>query len=217
MEQLRQFGEILDRRSLRERIFILLALVAALVFGWNQLFFESSRVARKKALNEIEQVGSEIVLLQAEEQAFLRAAKQDPDTELRQQIVQLEQASSDLDRQFEAKLGDLLSPRQMPVLLQQLLKKQRSLQLLKMENLPPEPMMRSSDKGEAKPVGIYIHALNMELEGSYLKLLNYLQALEQLEQRVFWDILTIDTKEFPVARISLRIHTLSLKEAWIGV
>ena len=86
-----------------------------------------------------------------------------------------------------------------------------------MENLPAEPLMTSLETDKATPLGIYTHALNMELEGSYLQLLDYLQRLEQMEQRVFWDILTIDTKEFPTTKIRLQIHTLSLTEDWIGV
>ncbi len=216
-KQLLRYVVMLDQRSLRERIYILLALIILLGVGWNQLFLEPSIAARGKNLTEMTRVNDEMVLLHAAEAVVVQQATIDPDQEVRQQIAQLDQAINDLDRKLEARLIDLVSPQRMPVLLQKLLKKQKALHLIKMENLPPEQMMTSLDGEKATPLGIYIHALNMELEGSYLKLLTYLQALEQMEQRVFWDILTIETEGLPVARIRLQIHTLSLTEDWIGV
>jgi len=217
MKKLQHYAEIIDQRSLRERIYILLAFLVLLIAGWAQLFLEPSLAKRKTNLSEVSQVSTEIALLHAEETAALQAARVDPDLALRVQIAQLDLAIDKLDRKLEAKLVNLLSPRQMPILLQKLLKKQKALHLSKMENLPPRPMVTLAEDGIDVPLGIYIHGLNMEMEGSYLKLLSYLEDLEQMEQQVFWDVLSIDTQEFPLTKIRLQIHTLSLTEDWIGV
>lgn len=217
VEQIHHLLEILDRRSLRERIYILLTIIVLLVVGWNQMFFEPAMVARNKSLSESRRISNEIVQLHAEETVVIQKSTVDPDREVRKLIAQLDQAIKNIDRQLEEKLIHLLSPQQVPMLLQKLLKEQQSLKLIKMENLRPEQMMSALGDGLPTPLGIYSHALTMDLEGEYLKLLQYLQALEQMEQQVFWDMLTIDAEEFPAVKIRLQIHTLSLTEDWIGV
>ena len=217
MEKIQNCFKIIDQRSLRERICILVALIVLLFVAWNQLFLEPSLATRNKLLGESKQISNEIQQLHTEETVTIQSSKADPDMEVRGLIAQMDQELKKIDKQLEGKLIHLLSPQQMPRLLQQLLKEQQSLKLISLENLRPEQMMTSRDDGTSAPLGIYIHALTMELEGKYLKLLQYLQALEQMKQQVFWDMLTIDAKEFPSVKIRLQIHTLSLTEDWIGV
>ncbi len=217
MEQIQHYLIILDQRSLRERIYILLALIVLLVVAWNQMILEPSMAIRSKSLSESRRISNEIEQLHAEETVVIQKSTVSPDKEVRQSILQVKQAIKNIDRQLEGKLIHLLSPQQMPMLLQKLLKEQQSLTLIKMENLRPEQMMTLLDDGKQTPLGIYTHALTMELEGKYLKLLQYLQTLEQMEQQVFWDMLTIDSNDYPTIKIRLQIHTLSLTEDWIGV
>ncbi len=213
---LQLYAEMLDRRSVRERVLILLTFLVLLLVAWNFLIFEPALAARRKTVSGIGQLKSEILQLKAEKQIIQQQAEVDPDRENRQQITQLQELIGDFDRKLEARLINLLSPQQMPVLLQKILKQQKGLHLIAMENLPPESILPQAE-GEAPRPGLYRHALSMEVEGSYLRLLNYLETLERMPQRVFWDILTIDNKGFPVARIHLQLHTLSLSEDWIGV
>lgn len=213
--QLQLYVAMLNRRSLRERAMILMTLVVVLVVVWNALLIEPSLVARKKTLGEIGRLKGEIALLSAEEMVSRQQASVDPDQESRQQIDQLKAAIAEFDRKLEEHLVDLLSPEEMSILLQKILKQQKGLRLITMENLPAEPLFAQKE-GEKSQIGLYRHALRMELEGRYLNLLAYLEILEKLPHKVFWDILTVDTKEFPLTRIRLQIHTLSLKEDWIG-
>jgi MSHA biogenesis protein MshJ len=215
--RLQHYIGILNHRSLRERVYIFLTLIVLLIVAWDQLLLEPAIVARKKVKTDIARLNTEIAQLHAEETIVMQKATLDPDLELRKMIAQLDQALNVLNQQLTEKFVNLLSPREMPQLLKNLLKEQKSLKLIKMENLPPEPMMSTGGDGKATSLGIYIHALTMELEGNYLKLLTYLESLEQMEQRVFWDILTIDAKGSSPPQIRLQIHTLSLSEDWIGV
>lgn len=214
--QLKLYAGMLNLRSLRERALILLTLLVLLTVGWDFLFLEPAFMKRRKVLGEIQRVNTEISQLRADGLIVRRQAKVDPDLESRQQIAQFQELIADFDRKLEDKLVDLLSPREMPGLLQNILKQQNGLRLIAMENLPPTPLLLQGEGERAVP-GLYRHALSMEMEGSYLKLLVYLEKLEKMPQRVFWDILTIDSKKYPISRIRLQIHTLSLTEDWIGV
>lgn len=63
---------------------------------------------------------------------------------------------------------------------------------------------------------VYKHAFEVELEGSYTALYNYLLSLEALHQGFFFEYLEFETGTYPKARILLRVHTLSIDEGWIG-
>lgn len=214
--QFRLYIEMLDRRSVRERALVLLTLLTLLIVGWYLLFLEPGLAERKKRMDEMVRIENEIAAINLEAKTAQMKANEDPNREGRQQIIELKAAISALDSQLEERLVDLLSPREMPVLLQQILKKQKGLRLKLLKNLRPEPLLQVAE-GEDPPPGLYRHGVSMEMEGSYLSLLSYLQALEQMPNRVFWDNLSVETKAFPTAKIRLQIHTLSLTKEWIGV
>jgi MSHA biogenesis protein MshJ len=46
---------------------------------------------------------------------------------------------------------------------------------------------------------------------------NYLETIEALPWRLFWDRIEVETLEYPQASIRLRAYTLSFAEGWIGV
>ena len=57
----------------------------------------------------------------------------------------------------------------------------------------------------------------IELEGSYLDLLAYLESIEQLPWRIFYSRLDLESLEHPTLRITLELNTLSLEQEWLGV
>ena len=59
--------------------------------------------------------------------------------------------------------------------------------------------------------------LELELEGPYLAVLAYLEDLEALPWRLYWQVLEIDVDDYPRNRIRIEVATLSLHEEWIGV
>lgn len=204
-----------DQRTVRERALILLTLLTLLIVGWNFLVLDPQLEQRKNVQSDLQQTKNEINQLNVEAEIIKQRATVDPDLANRQQIRQLREVIGEYDRKLEARLVNLLSPRQMSVLLQRILKKQQKLRLISMENLPPKPLLVGAENEEPPP-GLYQHAMTMEMEGRYLDLLSYLKALEEMPQQVFWDLLEIETDQYPKARVRLQIHTLSLKKEWIG-
>ena len=109
----------------------------------------------------------------------------------------------------------------MVAVLEDMLKRRRQLTLTRLENLPSEPLLEQpADESPAETAGqrnLYRHPLRIELTGSYLEALAYLQSLEQLPRKLYWQDLSVSVEDYPLARISVTVYTLSLKEGWIGV
>ena len=59
--------------------------------------------------------------------------------------------------------------------------------------------------------------MEMELQGAYLDILDYLQELEALQWKIFWDDVKMDVQEYPIVRVYIKVHTFSLKDGWLSV
>jgi MSHA biogenesis protein MshJ len=114
--------------------------------------------------------------------------------------------------------SDLVDPRQMRVVLEDLIRRQAGLRLVSMSNLPVEPLFAGAE-GAAESGGprLYRHGLVLVLEGSYLECMEYLRAVERLPWQLYWSRLELERDEYPVNHIVVELHTLSLEEDWIGV
>jgi len=109
--------------------------------------------------------------------------------------------------------AELIDPAEMSRVLQGVLKQQSKLRLIRVRNLSPEPLLASA---EALTTTFYRHGLEIEFEGSYLDCLEYLQGIEALPWRFYWQFLEIEVLEYPRNRIRIEVSTLSPDEEWIG-
>lgn len=208
-----------DQRPQRERIVLLVCAVVVLLFLVNLLVLQPFFKQRSVARNEVTELSQSLTELQNRE-AVIKARKgSDPDKENRLRLDVLEEESKNLHHQLEANIVNLVSPREMPALLKDLLTQQKNLQLLSLENLSPE--LLELDKQEAEDTvlpTLYRHRLRMEFSGNYLTLLKYLHQLEKLPRSMVWEEVevVVDSDEYPKTTVRLQVYTLSLTEGWIG-
>lgn len=62
---------------------------------------------------------------------------------------------------------------------------------------------------------LYRHGVEIVLQGSYLDMINTMQALEALPVQLFWGGAHLDAQQYPEARLTLTLYTLSLDEQWM--
>jgi MSHA biogenesis protein MshJ len=75
-----------------------------------------------------------------------------------------------------------------------------------------------SDRAEQSDAPkLYRHSFVLNLRGSYLDCLRYLEDVERLPWHIYWSRLDVETDEYPVNDIVIELATLSLDEEWIGV
>jgi MSHA biogenesis protein MshJ len=70
---------------------------------------------------------------------------------------------------------------------------------------------------KASEVGLYRHGVRLVFEGDYLTTMAFLESLEQKSWRFFWQSLQYDVEQYPKARVTLTLYTLSPERAWLGV
>lgn len=69
--------------------------------------------------------------------------------------------------------------------------------------------------GGTTPALLFRHGVQITLRGSYLDMVDYMNALEALPTRMFWGQAQLEVDEYPVARLTLTLHTLSLDKQWM--
>ncbi len=213
----KRFREWFDGRTLRERAVLTGAVIVLLAVFVYLGVFDPLAQRQRQVQQELTHTRNSLQELTAREMLLRAREKTDPDADMRERINTLQAESDRLQAMLESNIDNLVSPRQMTHLLEDLLKRQQSLQLLSLNNLPPRTMTAASgarDSGEAPE--LFVHGLEMELAGTYRDLLNYLQQLQNLPRALVWDTVEIETTEYPAAIIRLQVYTLSLTEGWIG-
>lgn len=207
-----------EKLSLRERIMIVGALLVAVLVPGYSLWIEPLQAKEKQGQSRIADTRKQTQELSFQIAALAAQAKADPDSENREKAARLQREIADLDSRLHTMSQGLVSPQDMPRVLEELLTRQSGLRLIRLENLPAQTVLDlpAAPAGE-KQRNVFRHGLRLEFEGSYLDALTYLQALENLPRRLLWEELTLEVIQHPRNRVSLVLHTLSLQEEWIGI
>lgn len=207
----------------RERNIVLILVIAVVVVLWDTLLFAPIQRETKQVKQQINALNSKINAQKKQLAELVAAANQDPNSELKERRDQLSRAVARMDQRLQALTSNLIPPEQMAEVLEQVLRQNSDLKLIRVTSLPTKKLT-----GEKTGSGIeiatpeetealYRHGVRLELEGNYFDTLNYLQKLEALPWQVLWSSLQYEVKEYPRAAIRLEINTLSTDAGWIGV
>lgn len=205
-----------DAFSLRERVLVLLALLALIGIVWDSALMRPLETSRKRLQPEVANLRAEVDRINSTIEELADKGGLDPDRLLHDQVTQARTDISDLDKQLGGLTQGLIAPEEMVELLKQLIARTPPLQLVSLRTLPGEPLAALMP-GEILPSQVFRHGVELELEGGYLDLVEFLRALDALPWRFYWQALELDVTEHPTVRVRLRAHTLGQEEAWIGV
>lgn len=228
--------------SVRERAIIVFAVLAGLYTMWNITVMTPVHKKQQTLITEINKWQSQIKSIDnkitqitqamtgaGEAGSMLRIKK------LKDEIVKINQIKKDITVGF-------IRPEQMAEVLKGLLKKEPGLKLVRMQSLGVESLFPVADKqGKSgkqntsvakqmvaevkvdpsekqlmKPE-VYKHGIVLEFRGDYVSTVNYLQNLEALPWKFYWDGMAYEVQEYPYAMVTVNVFTLSLDKDWIGV
>ncbi len=207
----------------RERVIVVSGISMALGVVWFNLVFNS--IAQKSAVNntEIMTLQTTVATLRQQQATLVQQRNQDPNQAEKQRLQRTQEELAKLDAQLKEKLHTLIAPQQMASVLEAMLQQNAQLQLQRVQSMGVKPLLadnEEAEEGEEKPaatVEIYRHSLEIEFTGSYLATLAYLKALQALPWDFYWDAVRLEVDKYPNTRVVITVHTLSLREGWIGV
>jgi len=210
--QVAQLVSTVDALSVRERVLILMTILVLIGTVWQTLLMEPLAKQAKERRTELAALEERIDVANRglEEQILQIAGGSDAQ---RTRIASLQDRIAEINATLGDHAAELIDPSEMAQVLEGVLKEQSRLSLVQISNTTPE-FLAASDAEDA--VTFYRHGLEIEVEGSYMACLEYLNAIEALPWRLYWQVLELDVLDYPRNRIRIEVSTLSLDEEWIG-
>jgi len=98
--------------------------------------------------------------------------------------------------------------------LEEMLERNKRLRLVDLKTLPITDLAATQGPAGRR---IFRHGVELTLDGGYLDLHAYLQALERLSTQLYWGKLEMSVAAYPVATLKLTVYTLSFNQAWLVV
>ena len=218
LNRIEELMQRFDALTLRERVLVFGATVALVFVVWQFFMMDPLADREQAARRELGAVEERIKSINRALAATAARIDDPARTDARAQAERLRLQMDGLNAELEGYLENLIAPEDMAEVLEDVLVRQGRLRLVSMRNLPVEPLAEREDpEMSGDDVGLYKHGLEITLEGRYLDCLAYLDELEELPWRIYWEVFDLQSEQHPKNTILLRVHTLSLAEEWMGV
>ena len=209
----------IDALSLRERALVCLAACALLAFLGHALVLAPMEAAQEALRAQIAQQRSGMAAIDEAITGRVQAFQHDPDAQARTRLNALRQEMGQLGDQLLAIEHGLVPPERMGPLIDGILRANGRLKLVSMRTLPVEPLAGPGTSAPAPAPAaaplLYRHGIEVTVRGNYLDMVDYMSALDAMPTRMFWGRAQLDVEEYPAARLTLTLHTLSLDRQWM--
>lgn len=232
-----RYATKMEAASLRERVMIFAAAAVAIIALLNATLIEPELAKQRRLAVDIGKRQAEIRAVQDQVQKLTQARQSDPDQANRARLEQLRKQIAAAEVRLTEEQRKFAPPEQIGPLLEQMLSRNRRLQLVDMRTLPATALGAGSTGGKppaepapAKPAAaapqpaapaqsgpIYRHGVEITVSGSYLDLFAYLRDLEKLPNQMYWGKLDLNVGTHPQVTLKLSVYTLSLDLAWLIV
>ena len=224
-ERIEKIRQSVDRLSLRERLFLFAAALFVVGGLWEAVLAAPLTAREQIANGKVTSLEERLRVLDASLMATAAGMSEGVPEQLeRLRALRARVAAS--DEEMRIFTTDLVDPAEMRSVLEELLRRHAGLTLVSAVNRAAELVLVDEEPapGEAPPEKpssdaprLYRHSLVLELTGSYLDCLRYVESVERLPWHIYWSRLEVEADEYPMNRIVIELTTLSLDEEWIGV
>lgn len=217
--------------SMRERalVFVTLLVLAGAVL--NTLLLEPIAARQKMLRSQLAQKQELLAALQKQIALIVEAKSPDTNSPQRIRLNQIKQELAEGNAYLQSSRDKLVLPENMADHLRQLLQRDTHLQLVSLQTLPVTPLIEQAQEtgteqdsaaqtaaiSAMQDKQVFKHGVQLTLRGNYLELLQYVKALENLPQQMFWARAELSVVKYPTAELTLTLYTLSLDKTWLKV
>lgn len=231
LQQWLKLSTKLDAMTLRERAMVFAAVVAAILFLLYTVSLEPLLNKQKLLRGQIKQQQNQVAGIDLEISAMAQGFIVDPDAATREKLQAVRHEIDTTSAGLMAVQKGLVAPNKIAPLLEQLLRGNGKLKLMSMKTLPVAGLNEAVLPAEPPPAAapapapakaapkprelLYRHGVEIVLQGSYLDMISYMEALESLPVQLFWGKARLDAQQYPNSRLTLTLYTLSLDQKWM--
>lgn len=209
----------LEALGLRERIMALVTAVMVLVAALDHWVVSPVLAEQARFAAEQKQWQGELTSLAGQLQALKASQTAGPLAGLLDRVQELKASVAELDDAMTRTVADESRVRALKPALARLLSQNPRIALVKLESdpaLPPaSPPLNAASAAavaSAEKVDRFVrHRLNFTVEGPYLDLLGYLEAMEREMPDLRWSSMKLGVTEAGASRLSIQLYLLSLR------
>ncbi len=204
----KEWSATIDALSLRERSLAFVAASALLVF---LVYVVALQPLLREKRAQLERINLDQSQVNAINQEMLKGAQALPATQAAKfdRIRTLEQTLGEAEKRLaQRRDAEQLGPQQIPRLLRDILGANSNLHLQALRVMPPAALGASS--AAKAPFGqFYRHGVEIEMTGTFLELLKYLEDVEALPWRLAWASVELKTLVYPQVQLRATLYTVN--------
>lgn len=206
-ERVQRWAQTIDGMALRERALILLAAVATLFLLFDALFYQPILKSHQRANSQIVDMQMRLTVLQ---QTSTELIETDVSASAVKKRDDLRAELDALDDTVRAQLGTLMNPADATRILREMVNLQQGLKLVSLNTEVSGPVTEAmtGQPTDTGALGVGRYDLTVQLEGSYRSITRYLESLETLPWKLFWEHLELAVDAHPRSRVTLHAYTL---------
>ncbi len=231
-----ELDEKFRARSLRERLILTFGAAACVFMLIDHLALQPISDQRRQIESSRLQVEAQIGTLETELASLMGVQPTEEERQRADEIRQLEEQLAQIESRLAREVSALVPPEAIVALLEEILGQVPGLELIRVESQPPRRLGQaplddaatlasaattasSADAAAITRAGLrlFLHGLEIEVDGSYPAMLEYVERLEASHWNLLWDRLELEVVKFPKAHVRIDLHTISSDEEWIGV
>lgn len=214
--------------SLRERALIFAAAAFLLVTALNGLLLDPLAAQQKRMSAQVVQQQEKIKEIDAQIESLLHAKRYRETSPEHRRLAQIKQQLAEGEAYIRSRQDRLVPAEKISGLLEQVLKKNGRLELVKLQTLPVTPFIEQPAPGHgsepdmvAAPGSaekhIFKHGVQMTVRGGYADMVDYLAALERMPTQMLWGMAKLNVIKYPTAELTFTVYTLSLEKTWLRI
>ncbi len=205
--------------SQREKVLLLLTGLIIIPGVIDFFLIQPLRDSSTLLQQQTQAINQRMASFTSQQAELLTEIENDPAMELERRIVGVEKALGGAKQSLIQYTDTLVAPQRMALMLENMLHERENLQLVSLENLPVAPLFKREDatkEKESDVFGLYRHGIRLVFKGDYMKTMDYMQNLEQLPWKFYWQSFSYEVQQYPQSLITINIYTLSTSKWWIG-
>lgn len=207
-----QWAQQFNQLDMRERALVSACVLAASWAAWffviNPIFSNSLAGAERQLVMAKAEIETKTLL----RDELLKASEQDPNEQTLLETAAVRADLATMESNLQASLSQFVPPGSMTLVLRDLMADHDRLKLTRLSRLPARKLLP-----EEESTNLYMHPLELELEGQYLEVLNYIASLENGDWQFNWQSFKYKTKGYPNGVAVIEIETLSRDKHWLGL
>ncbi len=207
----------LQRLSPRERWLVTGAAGAILAMLWQLLLMDPLNARGAAVQARLAELEAESASAAAAYEEALGISSGPEAVAQAAELRALRERESQLSEKMRERAGALVAPTAMVALLQDLIERHPGISLVRLRNLPVQPLGDPTAAAGSTKAPFYLHEVEMVFEGDFASVLAYTHALERVPWAFYWKSLDFSVVAYPRNRVTLVLGVVSDQPTWMKI